>query len=655
VTFLTALALVMGLLVVAPFVAHRLRRRRAEDQPFPPARLVPASPPRARRRSKLEDRALYATRTAAILALALLGATPFVRCSRLSLQRTAGASVAIVIVLDDSMSMRARIGDRSRFERARQGARELLASAREGDAVALVLAGAPARIALATTTDLAAAQRALESVGPSDRATDLDGALALGRQLVASLPQVDRRLVVLSDLADGQPDAPALGESSSVPVWVALPDLRAAGTDCAVIRGDRIGQRVTVAVSCGPGGSLAGREIVLEDAGGRALDRATPPAGPSAEVKITLSDASSVPVRARLSGLDAVAEDDVAPVITEAGRGAIAVVADVTDESVATGGAPIVEQALAALQLDVDLRSLPALPDRIDDLSSALGVIFDDPPGLTPEQRHTVDAFLDRGGLVLLALGPHAAAAPLGATLEPVLARGVSWTDASNVDPDPRSAAPGLSGLASGVDALGATKRATLAPTDATPWQSLLRWNDGAPLVARRAIGRGEAWIVTLPFSVDASDLPLRASFLALLDAWVSTARDHASPARTDVAEPWRFPGATRVEARTPAGPLAATREDGAWRVVPDLAGAYEVTVDGRTEHRVAAPIPRELDLRPRAAASAGAAEQVGVRRGTADASGAVALILLGLMGIELALRVFARARGDSPAAAQLS
>ena len=56
----------------------------------------------------MEDRALFATRAAAVGLLAVLGATPLVRCSRLSLQRSGGASVAMAIVLDDSMSMRAR-------------------------------------------------------------------------------------------------------------------------------------------------------------------------------------------------------------------------------------------------------------------------------------------------------------------------------------------------------------------------------------------------------------------------------------------------------------------------------------------------------------------------------------------------------------------
>lgn len=646
-TFLSALALLVAVLVVAPYVAHRLRTRRAEEIAFPPARLVSPSPPEARRRSRLEDTTLYATRTAAVVGLALLGATPFVHCSRLSLQRSSGASVAIAIVLDDSMSMRAPLDRNTRFERARSGASQLLASAREGDAVALVLAGAPARVALAATTDLAAARRAVDDARPTDRATDLDGAIVLARDLVASAAQVDRRVVVLSDMADGQSGAAPLGESGSPPVWVALPELRAAGADCAVLRADRVGQRVTVATSCGPGGSLAGREVVIEDASGKTLGSAAPGSGSTPETRITLGDGASTASRARLTGSDALASDDVAPVVTGAGRGVVAVVADTSDESVVTGGPPIAEQALSALELDVDVRSLPALPDRAEELASALGVVLDDPPGMTPEQRHTLEAFMGKGGVVLETLGPHAAAAPLGATLQPILGHGVVWSSGpggAHLEVDTRSALTGLVGSAANLEGLDAPKRATLAPDDAARFEALVKWTDGAPLVARRTLGRGEAWVITLPLSVDASDLPLRASFLGLLSGWIRTARDHASPVRTDVATPWKFPGAERVEASGPDGPLVVSRDGAELRLVPEVAGAYEVKVDGRVEHRVAAPIARELDLRPRASAAATGADK-GLRDTAAvDASGPVALALLALMALELGLRLRARA-----------
>ena len=63
-SFAYAAALAVALLVAAPFIAHLLQRRRADERDFPPARLVAPSPPVARRRRHIDDRALYAVRTA---------------------------------------------------------------------------------------------------------------------------------------------------------------------------------------------------------------------------------------------------------------------------------------------------------------------------------------------------------------------------------------------------------------------------------------------------------------------------------------------------------------------------------------------------------------------------------------------------------------
>jgi hypothetical protein len=167
-------------LVVGPIVAHLLHLggRRSTSFPEPPSFLATA----ARRASgaALEDFPLLLLRSALIIGLALLGAMPLVRCDRLALGRTSGASVAFALVLDDSASMRAMLQNgRTRWDVAKTGAEQLLLSAREGDAIAIVLAGRPARMALAATTDLGAAQRALDELTISDRATDLPAAAQL--------------------------------------------------------------------------------------------------------------------------------------------------------------------------------------------------------------------------------------------------------------------------------------------------------------------------------------------------------------------------------------------------------------------------------------------------------------------------------------------
>jgi hypothetical protein len=664
VTFVFAFALAAVVLVGAPYFAHRLRRRRAETRPFAPVHLVSPAPPRARRRSELEDRALFGTRALAVLGLAFLGASPFVHCARLSLSRPGGASVALALVLDDSMSMQAKVGTKTRWERAKEGGRELLASTREGDAVAIVLAGSPARVALAPTTDLRGARAMLDAIPASDRATDLDGALAIARTLVLGLPQVDRRIVLLSDLADGLPNAPALGEGSSVPVWNALPELRADGHDCAVLRADRSGSRVRVRVACSPGADAtpSPARTVTVFLGEKALAQGPLPTTDSGDVVLQLprdlppqADEPGALV-ARLNGTDAVATDDAAPVVVEAAPASVAVVVQSESEIAATGGAPVVEQALRALALDVAVRPLPQIPDRAEDLAAFVGVIVDDPPGLTPEERRALGTFVERGGFLLMALGPAAAAPPLGASLEPFLLRPVTWESTTSPGVDPKSAVGSLAESAASLTELGARHRAVLRPEDTSAFSPLLEWNDRAPLVLRRTLGRGEVWLVTLPFALDASELPLRPSFLALLASWVDAARARTVPRRTEVGTPWTFPGARVVTIKGPRGePLAVTEDGSVPRTAPTRLGFYRVEVDGREEGRVAEVTPRELDLRPRKVAPAAPGEALGENRSAIDASPTLAVLLLLLLVAELVLRIRAGRKTDEilPAAAR--
>ena len=647
-SFVAALGLAVAFLVGAPYLAHRLRRRRADERPFAAARLVPPAPPRARRRSKLEDRGLFALRALSVVALAVLGASPLVRCSRLSLHREGGASVALAIVIDDSMSMRAplsgkaaRAGQETRFERALSGARELLGSSREGDAVAVVLAGASPRVALAATTDLAAARIALAAVTQSDRATDLDGAVAIARALVAQLPQVDKRVVLLSDLADGHPEAASFGGGGDVPVWVPLAELRADASDCGILGADRGSDRVRVTLSCGHGGTAAGREVTVR-AGEKVIARAPAPPGSGGDVRLTVPGDAPRDLVARLEGEDAIASDDQATVVPEAAAPAVAVIADTLDETTVTGGAPIVEQALAALRLDVALRPIPAVPDRLVDFEGFVGVIADDPSGLTPEQRRALTSFLEQGGEALLALGPRAAAAPLGSSLEPTLAHAVTWgaTTAKGAT-EARGAPPAFSDAARSLADLIPRGRATLAPEDAKSFEPLLAWDDGAPFVAKRSIGRGGAWVVTLPFAVGTSDLTLRPGFLALLDQWTEEARGRVVPLRVEVGRPWTFAATRDLVVEGPGGAgLPVVRDGAAARVVPPLVGVYRVTTGGKTETRVAAPVAVEMDLRPRAAGTAAQAGSLGEAHSSVDVSWGVALVLLGLVAAELGLRV---------------
>lgn len=683
-SFLTLGGLLIALLVVAPIAAHLLRRKQAEEQLFPPARLVPPTQPSARKRSMLEDRALFSVRALAVLGLAILGATPFVRCSRLALTRNHGASVALAIVLDDSLSMRAKLpGGKTRFERALVGARELSQGLASGDAVAIVLAGAPPRVALGSTTNLAAVVAALDAVEPSDRGTDLEGAVQLARGLVRGLAQLDKRVVVLSDLADGAPDAPPIQGDAEIALWLPLPELQATDQDCAVTRAERSGAKVWARVVCSgreparasasasasaapatKAGATPARSIEIR-AGDKVL--ATAPLGGSAraeEVAVTLPDGAPALLRAVLTGRDAIAEDDEAPVISAGGALPIAVIVDAAATTVATGGAPPIEQALAALQLDAQIHPLPSVPEHEAELNAYSALIIDDAPGFTPEVRRELAAWVARGGVVLLTLGPRAAAAPLGAGFEPLIPGVVRWAamtpptpvakgEAASLGVDPASA-PTLGSSVPGLARLDPRGRTTLDTAAIEGVDVLAKWNDGAPFLIRRSLGRGAVLSLTLPLSTDESDLALRPAFLSLLESFVDTARARGGARRIDVGQAWTFDGYSNVEVRRmPLDGAGAPRtipvieQDRRLRADAPLAGLYELTLDGEATTRVAAVPDREIDFRPRQVRDEAHATAMGGVASALDASPYVAIALLALLALELALR--ARAPREEP------
>ncbi|WP_437327276.1 VWA domain-containing protein [Sorangium sp. So ce381] len=694
-SFVTLGALLVALLVGAPIAAHLLRRRRAEERPFPPARLVPPTPPTARRRSLLEDRALFATRAVSVLALAVLGATPLLRCSHLSLSRRAGASVALAIVIDDSLSMRARADGAegagrssqasSRFERALTAARELASGLAPGDAAALVLAGAPARVALASTTNLAAVSEALAAAAPSDRATDIDGALALARDLLRGLPQSDKRIVLLSDLADGTPGAPPISGTPDIATWVPLQELEATGQDCGIVRADRSGQKARVRVVCtaastaarGPDIAVAQRDGGADapPAAGSAAAGASAAAGRSLEVRagdavlgkvaldptlraeelsIDLPAGAPEILIAALTGGDAIAEDDRAPIISAGGPLSIAVVVDPAATHVETGGPPPLEQALSALDLDAQIRPLPSVPEHADELAAHAGLIVDDAPGFTPEVRRSLAAWVERGGVALLTLGQRAAAAPLGAGFEPLVPGVVRWSASPVPGVDPATAgwlgpsAPGLADVAP-------RGRATLGAEASEGAEVLARWADGAPFLVRRPLGRGVVLFMTLPLSTEESDVALRPAFLSLLDGFVGAARARGGARRLAAGEVWTFDGYHDVKVErvrfdrdgAPQGSrsreaLPVAEVERRLRVSPPLAGLYELTLDGERSTRVVSVPEREIDLRPRRVAESARAAELGGMAASIDGSPYVALLLLGLLAVELLLRSIA-------------
>lgn len=661
-SFVTGLALAVGLLVGLPLLAHLLRRGKTQEFEFPAARLVPEQAVTSRQRTRLEDRALLSVRALTILALAMLGATPLAQCSRLSVQRQAGASVALAIVLDDSQSMQARVREGRRWDLALAGARQLLASTRPGDAVALIAAGKPARVALSPTSDLGAVTQALSQLQVSDRATDLDGAVRLASSLVGPLAQPDKRVVVLSDLADKPWSEPGIAVSAP------LANLREPISDCALTGAEQQGRTVNLTVACSS--ETAARERKVELLRTSDSSEAKADAGAKSGAQGGTQQSIALPARAgihilqlpmndpalahevQLVGDDDNPDDDRAVVVPQTSAFAVAVVADPAKAAVITGGATVVEQALNALDDQIAVRPLSLMPQSESELAPFAALIVDDPPGLSPEARSALTTWLQRGGVAIGLLGPGAQSVQLSSSLEP-FARGGSWERLN--DPMAASDDATASWLAGDGEDLADLTRRGRVRLDGAQWAGssvALRWSDGVPLILERAIDSGVVLTVGLPASVEISDLPLRPLFLGLLEHALSLARVRRGPSQSLVGVAWSFPADARVEIRDPRGVLREARGLGLQApsgsadaaqlsFAPDLSGRYRVEVDSRPQNRIVTLDPQEVVAAPVPPPAEERGETSSVQS-QVDISREVALTLLLLLTLELAVRLLA-------------
>ncbi len=637
-SFLSALALLVGALVVAPVLAHLLRRGKTEEREFPPAHLVPALLVTSQQRSRLQDLLLLALRAAMVLALAVLGATPLVRCSDLSVDRNEGASVALAIVVDDSQSMRAKTSDgNTRFELAVRGAKQLLDSAREGDVVALIGAGAPARLILNASTDLRAAGKALDELRPTDRSTDVSGAVALARAALAELPHADKRVVLLSDLATRELP------QGDPPPWTPLPQLRQAVDNCGIAQAKRTARGVLARVGCSTAEAARGRSLevrVLGEAKSEPL--ATSELQPIAgEQKLDLKvDSLGLGLAVRLSGTDALDRDDQAEAGEIEADLVIAVAADTSKASAVTGGPTVVVQALHALDSGLNVHPLGELPEAAEDLKRYAALIVDDPPGLSPEERSALEQWVQQGGVALALLGPSSTSTQLAASVEPFARDGATWEERSPASIATESVA-WLGDEAVSLGNLGRTGRVRLDAADLPGATVRGRWEDGVPWLFERPLQRGVLYTVGLPASIELSDFALRPGFLALLDLVVQRGRNHRGPKQSAAGTTWTFPVDTKVEVTAPSGaPLklgAASTES--QHVVPEVTGRYAVKVGDNLEHRLVVLDIDELTLPPQQASDNAVVTQTGGEANLVDASPQWAVLLLGLFAAEMLMR----------------
>ncbi len=169
---------VSAALALSPVVIHLINRRRHRVEPWAATMFLLRAHRASQKRILLDHWLLLALRTLVLIALGVTIARPFVSSPRTGWMSTTVAQDR-VIVLDDSLSMRARREDGlTAFDAARAEAIELLDAMKDRDRAALVTASLPAAAAVDHPVhDAAIVRQLLDSARCSAEATDLVGAL----------------------------------------------------------------------------------------------------------------------------------------------------------------------------------------------------------------------------------------------------------------------------------------------------------------------------------------------------------------------------------------------------------------------------------------------------------------------------------------------
>ncbi len=613
-SFLAPVALGLGLLVAGPILAHLARQKPVERLPYGAMMLVERLVKRLRRRRRLRDLLLLVLRALVVLAVVLAVARPEV--SWPGDVPEFGGTGRVVLVIDDSMSMSLRTfpGGPTLFSKAQGEALGLIEDLPDGAQVGLVRIGGGAEALTASLIeDRGVLVAALQAVEPSHGRTDLSGGLRAARELLQGEPG---EVLVFTDQAGPGVVSGATEEmgwllergSSVIPRIVEAGDLGNLVVSDATYGEGLEGGTITVRVeNFGPGEVEAPVRVVLPD-GSEINAFVLVAADGAAEVQVTVppevpGGIGSAQVLDPGLGMDNVRSFHVPRVgasrvlVVDGDPGATPVRSEVyfLERALAPWGEvrggvlPEVVAPAGLGGLDPDVHQVVYLANLSDPAVWAADL---------------VDFVRDGGGLVV-SLGSNVTADRYNAALRelmPVRLRKARSLVAAAADggvplvlPDPEDrlfrpfTRQGRRGLAE----IEVKVAWTLEPYDESEnVRTLLRLEDGNPVLIEHKVGRGRVLLWTSTMDLDWTNLPLQAAFLPLIQRVTSWLGGEAGMSSNRfegwVGEPMAVPLPEGGGDPTLLGPeeqeLAYTIRGGsepAVRFVPKAPGAYSLRFDG--------------------------------------------------------------------------
>ena len=537
-SFLAPLFLAGLAALAVPVLIHLIQRERKNVVPFPSLMFVRRIPYSSIRRRRIHNWALLMLRLAAIALIVAAFARPFFPGTTLT--AAGGGARDLVILLDRSYSM----GHGDQWERAKRAAADAVATMVDGDRASLVLFATTAEIAVQPTIDRARLESEISATELSASATRYGPALKLAGSLLSASNFPRREVVLVSDFqrSGWSPgDGLRLPAGTTVtPIAVQAENIRnVAVTPVSLQREQVSGQdRVTVTASLlnRSDETISDLPVMLEIDGHVAQTaRVTlQPYGAASTVFPAVILASANTRGTVRIGDDALARDNAFHFVLSPPR-PVAVTL-VNGARASREQALFLSRALAigdSPKFEVATRSLDDLTAEV--LARTRMVILND---ASPSEAVAgrLKAFVEGGGGLLVVYGPQAAWPASAQDFLAAMATG-------SVDRS-RGSAGALGGLAYGHqvfepfraprsgDFSAARFYGYRSVTPAQDAQVLARFDDGAPALVARTVGRGRVLGWTSTLDMFWSDLALKPVFLPFvhqMSRHLADYRDRAS------------------------------------------------------------------------------------------------------------------------------
>jgi hypothetical protein len=610
-SFLHPWLLLGALAALVPLAVHLFDRRRPRPHPFAAISFVLRSQRRTASRLKLKRLLLYILRTLILLAIPIALARPELR-KKGAASAAAKGPAATAIVIDGSLAMRFQSGQ-ALFERAKDDARATLRSLLAEEPALVLVCRPEAQVATAPTFDRASVRNAIEDAHPSFGVAPLNGCLASAAHALEESTLAGKRIEVFSafttptlQLTVPAPTVAGPKGERVRPEFVlhdaahgkALPNH--AIVDLKVEPAPQVGPRsfqFSFTVKNFSGEAVKDLAASLE-LNGQVVAKGfvdLPPNGAAQKALTHRFDAGG-PVTGTLRiSADGLTTDDVRSFAIQVPRDLKALVIDGAPNPVRTRDAAFfLEAALEA----------PGSPVRetVRDVSAGLHENFGDydvvvlldvaAPGKEDAQR--LADFVAAGGGLLISMGNAVDPDAYNKSLEALLPRPLRLmkTAAAPGEPnaDQRAARLAQVSMEHAIfQPFGGRAREGLlsarfyrymlleAERPGSPSQVLAAFDDGAPAVAIAERGKGRVLMFTSTLDLEWADLPIRTSYLPLVQrftAWLAGALEehrevHALVGQSVTLRPEAKETIARV--RTPAGAeLNVTRKpDGTIQVGP--------------------------------------------------------------------------------------